>query len=69
MLAASHLLLYSGQVSETATKKRAGMINIHTLFLILAAICLALAAFDVKFSRINLGWLGMTFWLLTLIVR
>lgn len=45
------------------------MINIHTLLLILAAICLALAAMDVKISRLNLGWLGMLFWLLTLLVR
>lgn len=45
------------------------MINIHTLLLVLAAICLALAAVDVKISRLNMGWLGMTFWVLTLLVR
>lgn len=45
------------------------MINIRTLLIVLGAISLALAAFDVKPARIHFGWLGMTFWILTLLVR
>ena len=44
------------------------MINIAFLLMILAALCLLLAAGGVT-SRVNLGWLGLFFWALTLLIR
>ena len=45
------------------------MINIQVLLLILAFISFILAAIDVKAPRVNLGWLGLALWVLSVLVH
>jgi hypothetical protein len=42
--------------------------GIGMLLMILAVICLVLAAFGVSVRSVSLGWLGMAFWALSLLV-
>lgn len=45
------------------------MIAINLMLMIAAFICLLLAACGVPSGRVSLGWLGLAFWSLSLIVR
>lgn len=45
------------------------MLPIKLLLLALAFVCMLLAAFDVKAPRVHLGWLGLTLWILSELVR
>ncbi len=42
--------------------------SLSVLFVILAAVCFALAAFGVPSSRVNLGWLGAMFYAIASII-
>lgn len=44
------------------------MITISFLLLLLAFVCILLAAFRIGTPRIDLGWLGLAFWLFSLIL-
>ena len=44
------------------------MITLHLVLLLLAFVCFVLAAFDVRAPRVNLLALGLTLWILTLLV-
>jgi len=39
-----------------------------TILMVFAFVCLVLAACGVNHPRVNLGWLGMSFWALAIIV-
>jgi hypothetical protein len=41
---------------------------LHSLLMILAFVCLVLAAFEVKSSRVNLQAAGLAFWVLSLLL-
>jgi len=41
---------------------------LSTIFLIVALILLILCAFGVNHPRVNLGWLGLAFWVAALLV-
>lgn len=41
---------------------------ITTLLLVASVVCLLLAAFGVNFSRVQTGWLGVFFFVLTFLV-
>jgi len=41
---------------------------ISLILLVFAFVCLALAAFDVAAPRVNLGWAGMAFWCLSILI-
>lgn len=45
------------------------MITIHLVLLLLAFICLMLAAVGVQTPRVNLVALGLAFWMLSLLIR
>jgi hypothetical protein len=45
------------------------MIAVHLVLLLIAFVCLLLAAIEVQTPRINLTALGLALWLLTLIIR
>ena len=42
---------------------------VKALLLVLAFISLALATFDVKIARVQLGWLGLALWVLSELVK
>jgi hypothetical protein len=44
------------------------MVTLRVVLLILALISLALAAVGIPSSRVNLGWLGLFFWVLAVLV-
>lgn len=39
-----------------------------TILLVFAFVCLVLAAFNVPQTRVNLGWLGLSFWVLSILL-
>jgi len=41
------------------------MLTLKTLFVVLAAICLFLAAISISVPRVHLGWAGMFLWLVS----
>lgn len=45
------------------------MINVNIILLIIAFICLLLAALNIPSNRVSLGWLGLSFWVLSLLIR
>lgn len=42
--------------------------TINSVLMVVGLICLLMAAFGVPPSRVNLGWLGLAFWLLALLI-
>jgi len=45
------------------------MVTLNLVLLILAFVCLALAAFGAPIPpRVNLGWLGLAFWVLAILI-
>jgi len=42
--------------------------TITLVLYVLALVCLVLAALGVPSTRVNLGWLGMAFWLLGIVI-
>ena len=44
------------------------MLSVHVILMLLAFICLLLAALGVNAPRVNLGWLGLAFWALSIIL-
>lgn len=42
---------------------------IQLLLLALAFVCLLLASFEVKAPRVHLGWMGLTLWMLSQLVK
>jgi len=42
--------------------------SLNVLLLILGLVCFVLAAFGVASPRVGLGWLGLAFWILAVIL-
>lgn len=45
------------------------MITINVFLMVLALVLLLLAALNIGHPRVNLGWLGLFFWALSLVLR
>jgi hypothetical protein len=45
------------------------VITLNVLLMILAFVCLLLAALGLVTPKVNLGWLGLAFWALSQILR
>ena len=59
----------AGMIAGTGIEVGIAMINVQVLLLILAFISFILAAIDVKAPRVNLGWLGLALWVLSVLVH
>jgi hypothetical protein len=44
------------------------MLNVHVVLLILAFILVMLEGLKVPAARVSFGWLGLAFWLLSLLI-
>lgn len=44
------------------------MVTLHVFFVVLALVLFVVAALNVNVPRVNLGWLGLFFWLLSTVV-